>query len=60
VVKIVVLRAYGGKIGVVDFGDVAVDEYGDVVCVEEGAAEAAAKWGKDDLQTRPPREEVAL
>jgi hypothetical protein len=53
----VVLRAYGEKIGVVDFGDVAVDEHG----VEEGAAETAAKWGKGDLQTRLflPRE-VAL
>jgi hypothetical protein len=53
VVKIVVLRAYGEKIGVVDFG---------AVRVEEGAAETAAKWGKGDLQTRLffPREEVAL
>jgi len=52
VVKIVVLRAYGEKIGVVDFGD--------AVRVEEGAAETAAKWGKGDLQTRSPREEVVL
>ncbi len=63
-VKIVVLRAYGKKIVVVDFGDVAVavDEHGDAVRVEEGAAETAAKWGKGDSQTRLflPREEVAL
>jgi hypothetical protein len=39
-----------------------VDEHGDAVCVEEGAAETAAKWGKGDSQTRLflPREEVAL
>jgi hypothetical protein len=62
VVKIVVLQAYGGKIGAVDFGNVVVDEYDDAVCVEKGAAEATAKRGKGDLQTRLflPRKEVAL
>ncbi len=62
VVKIVVLRAYGEKIGVVNFGDVAVDKHGDPVRVEEGAAETAAKCGKGDSQTMLflPREEVAL
>jgi hypothetical protein len=61
VVKIVVLRAYGKKIGAVDFGvvAVAVDEHGDAARVKDGAAETATKWGKGDSQIRLflPREE---
>ncbi len=60
-VKIVVLRAYGKKIVVVDFGDVAVavDEHGNVTRVKDGVAETAARWEKGDSQIRLflPREE---
>ena len=47
-----VLRAYGKKIVVVDFGDVAVDEHGNAARVKDGAAETAAKWEKGDSQIR--------
>ncbi|MCI4447508.1 MAG: hypothetical protein JHC20_06325 [Pyrobaculum sp.] len=58
-VKIVVLRAYGKKIVVADFGGVAVDEHGNAARVKDGAAETAAKWEKGDSQIRLllPREE---
>jgi hypothetical protein len=62
VVKIVVLRAYGKKIVVADFGGmaVAVDEHGNAARVKDGAAETAARWEKGDSQIRLflPREEV--
>ena len=61
-VKIVVLRAYGKKIVVADFGGVAVavDEHGNAARVKDGTAETAAKWEKGDSQIRLflPREEV--
>jgi hypothetical protein len=54
VVKIVVLRTYGKKIVVADFGGVAVavDEHGNAARVKDGAAETAAKWEKGDSQIR--------
>jgi hypothetical protein len=50
----VVLRAYGKKIVVADFGGVAVavDEHGNAARVKDGAAETAAKWEKGDSQIR--------
>ena len=49
-----VLRAYGKKIVVADFGGVAVavDEHGNAARVKDGAAETAAKWEKGDSQIR--------
>jgi len=50
----VVLRSYGKKIVVVDFGGVAVavDEHGNAARVKDGAAETAARWEKGDSQIR--------
>jgi len=61
VVKIAVLRVYGKKRVVADFGGVAVavDEHGNAARVKDGAAETVAKWEKGDSQIRLflPREE---
>jgi len=58
----VVLQAYGKKIGMADFGGVAVavDEHGNAARIKDGAAETAAKWEKGDSQIRLflPREEA--
>jgi len=63
VVKIVVLQAYGKKIVVADFGNVAVavDEHGNAARVKDEAAKTAAKREKGNSQIRlflPPEEEV--